>query len=128
MVDLNPLVAEEHTGGAGEDPSETSLRYGGRIVRYSPGRGVGAIRSDAGREIAFDIRFCEVAGVGRGERAREVLTEGQRVGFDVGWTSRGLRVTWMSLAHDASEGQSGAEGEVSPEEAADENGEGRDVE
>lgn len=108
----------------------TPLHYTGRVTRFSAPRGVGAIRSDAGREVAFDVRFLEVAGAGRGDFARDALEEGMRVGFDVGWTSRGLRVTWIRpLAPDATlEREPGAEGEVAPEEVADENGQGRDVE
>ena len=53
-----------------------------------------------------------------------------RVGFDVGWTARGLRVTWMRPEEEpaTSERQPGAEGEVSPEEAPDQDGQGGDVE
>lgn len=117
------------------DPESTTpdaaapLHYLGRVVRFSPPRGVGSIRSDTGREVAFDVRFLEVAGVGRGDRARQALEEGMRVGFDVGWTSRGLRVTWiLPVPPDDSEGKTGPEGEVAAEEAPDEDGQGRDVE
>ncbi len=91
---------------------------------------MGSIRSDTGREVLFDVRFLEVAGVGRGDRARTALEEGMRVGFDVGWTSSGLRVTWIRRLQDAgaSEGQPRSEGEVPAEEAPDEDRQGRDVE
>jgi hypothetical protein len=71
------------------------LHYLGWVARFSPGRGVGAIRSESGREVVFDLRFVRLAGGGPGERARDRLHEGDRIGFDVGWTSRGLRVTWI---------------------------------
>jgi hypothetical protein len=109
--------------------SEESLAYLGHITQYSPTRGVGAVRSRVGKRVDFDIRFCELAGVGRGDRIRDHLEEGMAVDFDVGWTSRGLRVTWMrARAAEDSERQAGAEGEVAPEETADQNREGRDVE
>lgn len=114
--------------GSEANAESTALHYVGRIVRFSPPRGVGAIRSDTGREVAFDVRFLEVSGAGHGKRAADALEEGLRVGFDVGWTSRGLRVTWMRPLAEESEGQAGAEGEVAPEEAPDEDGERRDVE
>lgn len=107
------------------DPS-APLHYTGRVMRFSPMRGIGQIRSDAGREITFDVRFLEMAGVGRGDRARDALEEGMRVGFDVGWTSRGLRVTW--LRHLDSEREPRAEGEVPAEKAADQNRQRGDVE
>ncbi|MBM4267171.1 MAG: hypothetical protein FJ144_11285 [Deltaproteobacteria bacterium] len=75
--------------------------YLGSISRFSPGRGVGAVRSDSGREILFDLRFVRVAGIGAGERAARLLHEGVRIGFDVGWTSRGLRVTWIRPLEEA---------------------------
>lgn len=104
------------------------LHYCGRVVRFSPPRGVGSVRSDNGREVLFDVRFLEVAGAGRGTFARNALEEGMRVGFDVGWTSKGLRVTWIRRLDSDSEGQSGSEGEVPPKEPADEDRERRNVE
>ena len=110
------------------DPEE-SLAYLGHITQYSPTRGVGAVRSRVGKRVDFDIRFCELAGVGRGERIRDHIEEGMTVDFDVGWTSRGLRVTWMrARSMEDSERQAGAEGEVAPEETAHQNREGRDIE
>lgn len=85
-----PATSPEPVDGGAVPPY-----YEGRIVRFSPARGVGVLRSAGGREVFFDTAFLEVAGVGRGSRAAAVLEEGLRVGFDVGWTSRGLRVTWM---------------------------------
>ncbi len=117
-------MAEEIAGG----DAKRVLHYVGRVVRFSPPRGVGAIRSDTGREVGFDVRFLEVAGVGRGKRAGEMIEEGLRVGFDVGWTSRGLRVTWMRPLDEGSERETGPEGEVAPQEAPHENGQRGDVE
>ena len=115
-----------------ENPPEPGgpLHYLGHVARFSPPRGVGSVRSDSGREISFDVRFLEVFGVGRGRHARDALHEGMRIGFDVGWTSRGLRVTWIRRLDVApvSEGQAGAEREVAAEEAPDEDGQGGDVE
>lgn len=119
-------MAEEE---AAASPSDGPLHYTGRVVRFSPPRGVGSVRSDGGREVPFDVRFLEVSGAGRGSFARNALEEGMRVGFDVGWTSRGLRVTWMRpLDGEPLEGQAGPEGEVAAEESPDQDGESRDVE
>lgn len=105
------------------------LAYVGHVTQYSPTRGVGIVRSRVGKRVEFDIRFCELAGIGRGERIREHLHEGMAVDFDVGWTSRGLRITWMrSRDAEDSKRQAGPEGEVAPEETAHQDRESRDVE
>jgi len=69
--------------------------YGGIIVRLDRARGRGVVRSLSGRDISFEFPFLTVIGAGLGGRMPgiELLKEGDRVGFDVGWTSRGLRVT-----------------------------------
>ena len=69
--------------------------YTGRVVGFSSMRGVGLIRAESGREVPFDLRFCAVAGAPSGLRARGFLDVGLRVAYDVGWTSSGLRATWL---------------------------------
>ena len=71
------------------------MHYVGLLVRFSPVRGVGVVRSESGREIPFDLRFCQVAGEPRGIRSAGALDVGLSVAFDVGWTSSGLRATWI---------------------------------
>ena len=53
------------------------------------------VRSHSGKEILFEFPFVAVVGAGIGGRMPgiELIREGDVVGFDVGWTSRGLRVT-----------------------------------
>jgi hypothetical protein len=69
--------------------------YQGLIVSLDRVRGRGVIRSHSGREIRFEFPFVSVAGVALGGHAPgiDLLHQGDRVGFDVGWTSKGLRVT-----------------------------------
>lgn len=69
--------------------------YPGLIVFLNRVRGRGVIRSHSGREIRFEFPFVSVAGAALGGRAPgiDLLHQGDRVGFDVGWTSKGLRVT-----------------------------------
>jgi hypothetical protein len=69
--------------------------YSGIIVFLDRARGRGIIRSLSGREIRFQFPFVSVAGAALGGRAPglELLHQGDRVGFDVSWTSKGLRVT-----------------------------------
>lgn len=63
--------------------------YRGTIIRVNYGSGSGMLRTGNGREVRFVMPFVELIGVKRVEE----LTEGMEVGFDLGWTARGLRVT-----------------------------------
>jgi hypothetical protein len=69
--------------------------YQGLILFLDRARGRGVIRSLSGREIRFEFPFVSVVGAALGGRAPgiDLLHQGDRVGFDVGWTSKGLRVT-----------------------------------
>ncbi len=69
--------------------------YPGMIMRLERSRGRGVVRSHSGKEIPFEFPFVTVVGAGIGGRMPgiELLSEGASVGFDVGWTSKGLRVT-----------------------------------
>jgi hypothetical protein len=74
--------------------------YRGMIMRLDRARGRGAVRSHQGREVPFEFPFVEVAGAPLGGRfpGIDLLSEGDSVGFDVGWTSSGLRVTIIKPA------------------------------
>jgi hypothetical protein len=74
--------------------------YPGVIVLLDRVRGRGTIRAYSGREIRFEFPFVNVVGAALGGRAPgvELLRQGDRVGFDVGWTSKGLRVTTIKPA------------------------------
>jgi hypothetical protein len=69
--------------------------YPGVIVSLDKVRGRGVIRSYSGRELRFEFPFVSVVGAALSRRSPgiELLHHGDRVGFDVGWTSKGLRVT-----------------------------------
>lgn len=71
--------------------------YPGMIMRLDRSRGRGVIRSHSGKEIPFEFPFVAVVGAPVGGRMPgiELLSEGEIVGFDVGWTSKGLRVTMI---------------------------------
>jgi len=67
--------------------------YVGTIVRLHPGSRSGVVRTGSGREVPFvvmGVRFLGDGGFG-------ALREGMQVGFDVGWTSRGVRVTTIRI-------------------------------
>ena len=69
--------------------------YPGLIVMLDRARGRGVVRSHSGREIPFVFPHVAVVGAGLSGRMPgiELLREGDSVGFDVGWTSKGLRIT-----------------------------------
>ena len=74
------------------DATEAGDRYyRGKITRVYYGSESGTLSSDAtGREYHFKHPFVQILGpIPRVDGLRE----GMSVGFDVGWTSRGLRVT-----------------------------------
>jgi len=74
--------------------------YRGLIAYLDRVRGRGAIRSYSGREILFQFPYVTVVGAPIGGRAPGIdrLNQGDTVGFDVGWTSHGLRVTQIKPA------------------------------
>jgi hypothetical protein len=78
-------------GGTPEPAGPQDRYYRGTIVRVYYGSESGTLVSDAtGREYHFKYPFVEILGpIPRVDGLRE----GMSVGFDVGWTSRGLRVT-----------------------------------
>jgi len=81
-------------------PEPLDTFYRGLIVFLDTARARGAIRSHSGRELTFEFPFVQVLGAPLGGRAPglELLRRGDEVGFDVGWTSRGLRVTTIKPA------------------------------
>jgi hypothetical protein len=80
---------------AGGLPPEGDRYYRGVITRVYYGSESGTLRSDAsGREYRFKSPFVEI----RGPVPKvDGLREGMEVGFDVGWTSHGLRVTVIKV-------------------------------
>ncbi len=74
--------------------------YRGMILKLDRARGRGVVRAHSGREFPFQFPFVEVVGapLGGAMPGIELLNEGDSVGFDVGWTSKGLRVTVINPA------------------------------
>jgi hypothetical protein len=69
--------------------------YAGIIKKLFVGAGMGIVRSATGRETPFAAQHVILTGA---IRRFEDLREGMPVGFDVGWTSKGLRVTVLHTA------------------------------
>lgn len=113
------------TGDSTDADGGESLYYQGRIERLMRGSETGIVRSRSGRETMFIFRHVEM----RGELRRFAeLQEGMEVGFDVGWTSSGLRVTVIHAPPPRSERKAGAEEKVAPHDFADGDTEDGDIE
>jgi hypothetical protein len=64
--------------------------YRGVLLKLQRGRQHGIVQTAGGREIHFEMEHTQLLG----DRWRwEDLHEGMPVGYDVGWTSRGRRIT-----------------------------------
>jgi hypothetical protein len=83
--------ADETSGG---DPAAERY-YRGTITRVFYGSESGTLVSEAtGREYPFRYPFVDILGpIPR----IDGLREGMKVGFDLGWTSRGRRVTVIRI-------------------------------
>ena len=78
--------AEEEQGtGVRKD-----LFHQGVISKLFPSNNMGLVRAESGREIPFSFEFVLLFGAAK---CPADLKEGQEVGYDLGWTSKGLRVT-----------------------------------
>ena len=86
-------MTDEPVEGSGT-PEPAALQdryYRGTIARVYYGSETGTLISDtSGREYHFKFPFVQI--IGPIPRV-DGLRVGMQVGFDVGWTSRGLRVT-----------------------------------
>ncbi|MBI2359271.1 MAG: hypothetical protein HYV04_10265 [Deltaproteobacteria bacterium] len=66
------------------------LFYHGIISKLFPTNNMGLVRTESGREVPFSFQLVEL--LGEAKKPGD-LREGQEVGYDLGWTSKGLRVT-----------------------------------
>lgn len=82
------------------------LFHQGVISKLFPSNNMGLVRAESGREIPFSFEFVLL--LGEAKKPSE-LKEGQEVGYDLGWTSNGLRVTKIKVysSPPPSEGQGG---------------------
>lgn len=85
---------EEKTGAATTvQPTGRDRFYRGRILRVNYNNGSGVVQTGNGREVRFVVPYVEILD---GRRVAD-LAEGMEVGFDLGWTSRGLRITKIKI-------------------------------
>lgn len=74
--------------------NRSDLFYQGVISRLFPKNSMGIVRTASGREIAFSYNMVIILG---GSQDPNDLQEGQKVGYDLGWTSNGLRVNKIKV-------------------------------
>lgn len=77
------------------DPERIEGRYyRGRIVRFNPRTGYGFVATPSGSHLFFYLDQVRLEGENASKRE---VQAGRLVGFDVGWTSRGLRISKLKL-------------------------------
>jgi hypothetical protein len=71
-------------------PREQDNYHHGVIVKLFPSNNMGVVRTESGREVRFSYDLVILLGEAKTPLD---LREGERVGYDLGWTSGGLRIT-----------------------------------
>ena len=102
MVPAKRPTAEDAPDGRGTQPEfavEEAIDsgdkfYRGTICKLQRNAQRGSIRGASGREIPFVFQYVTMLGP---HRRFEDLVEAMEVGYDVSWTSRGLRVSVIRI-------------------------------
>jgi hypothetical protein len=71
-------------------PQNDDLFHHGVITKLFPSNNTGIVRIESGREVFFSYEFVILTGEAKSPLHLKV---GQPVGYDLGWTPSGLRVT-----------------------------------
>ncbi|HEU4341618.1 MAG TPA: hypothetical protein VFU31_08620 [Candidatus Binatia bacterium] len=71
-------------------PAARDLYHQGLITKLFPSNNTGIVRTESGREVPFSYELVVISGAAK---TPHDLREGEAVGYDLGWTSSGLRVT-----------------------------------
>lgn len=72
------------------DAPQTDLFHHGIITKLFPSNNTGFVRIESGREVPFSYEFVILCGAAK---TVHDLREGEAIGYDLGWTPSGLRVT-----------------------------------
>ena len=119
------MVEDEGTDGLGDGFFESTtageradLYYHGIVRRLSHRKNSGVVRTASGRDVRFSYQFVRMSGPVTSPKG---LKEGMVVGYDLGWTGHGLRVTrirtYPGPGRDRSESATGPDG--NPAKAAE---------
>ena len=71
-------------------PLTNDLFHHGVITKLFPSNNTGIVRVESGREVFFSYEFVILTGEAKSPLSLKV---GQIVGYDLGWTPSGLRIT-----------------------------------
>jgi hypothetical protein len=81
-----------------EESPETNLPkdlfHHGVISKLFPSNNMGVVRTESGREVQFSYDLIVL--LGEVQKTAD-LREGMEVGYDLGWTSNGLRITKIKV-------------------------------
>lgn len=72
----------------------------GVITKLFPSNNIGVVRTESGRELTFSYDLVILCGEAKSPLE---LSVGERVGYDLGWTSNGLRITKLKTYPKTSE-------------------------
>jgi cold shock CspA family protein len=78
----------------GDSPRIEGKYYKGRIARFNPVTGYGFVESHKGTHIFFYVDQIRLEGK---HSHKSCVRQGRTVGFDVGWTEKGIRVNKMKI-------------------------------
>jgi len=73
--------------------------YRGRIAKFNPKTGYGFVETREGAHIFFYVDQIRLEGK---QSRKSDIRPGKVVGFDVGWTDRGIRVCKMKIVDEES--------------------------
>ena len=92
-VAVEDEVSADSPEGAAEGPPDeerTDFYYHGIVRRLSHRKNSGVVRTASGRDVRFSYQMVRMSGPVNSPKG---LREGMVVGYDLGWTGHGLRVT-----------------------------------
>ena len=70
--------------------SRGDFYHQGVITKLFPSNNTGVVRTESGRELTFSYELVILSGEAKSPLELKV---GEAVGYDLGWTSNGLRIT-----------------------------------
>jgi hypothetical protein len=82
----------------------------GVITKLFPSNNTGVVRTGNGRELTFSYDLVILTGAAKSPLD---LTVGEQVGYDLGWTSSGLRITKLKTYPKTPGGTANSEGQRS---------------
>jgi hypothetical protein len=88
--------------GTSDPPAPQDLFHRGVITKLFPSNNTGFVRIESGREVPFSFEFVLLFG---SAKTAQDLREGEAVGYDLGWTPSGLRITKIKTYPPAGAGE-----------------------